>query len=187
MIFKDQLYVVNPRFGFSQRTLVERFANSNSLGGRLSSLGAVVAKNDGLSAAQVEEISVRTFLQKAGLCQKDARCSSVGCARRWMKIGWVDGNRFAFVCSKCNANKSMFLGTFLEGHQLDNWKFVFIFGEMCNWRQYTQRAIAERLELDKNTVSQWAIWIREAFAVFNKRQMIKLGGPNKIVYIDEVR
>ena len=66
------------------------------------------------------------------------------------------------------------------------WKFVALINGMAEWRNYTQRSLAMRCGLDEGTVSQWAVWVREAFAVINKHQLITLGGQEKIVYVDVV-
>ncbi|GAU92510.1 hypothetical protein RvY_04582-2 [Ramazzottius varieornatus] len=108
----ELIHVVSLPLGFSQRNLVHRFANHRSLGTKTAL--AIVARNGtGLTAQQAQDASVRSFLQAVGLCRVEVQCSGGNCRRCLMRISWVDGDLFAFVCTSCNATKFMFKGTFL--------------------------------------------------------------------------
>ena len=181
---KELVFIVNPPFGTRQTDLIHAFANENSLG-TTSDLAQMAIADGGLTAAQVEDMSVKTFLMSIGMCLEELMCEKKSCGV-WMKIVWLNDSHFGFRCSKCKTTASMFRGTFLEGFQAPVWKIPYFFFGVSGWRNYTQRAIAESIDVDKNTVSQWAVWMRESLAVFNGNQEVKLGGPGETVYLDEV-
>ena len=104
-----------------------------------------------------------------------------------MTVSWNSSeDRFRLRCKVCKKEAILLRGMFLGSIKMPLWKFVALVNGMAEWRNYTQRSPAQRCDLDEGTVSQWAVWIREAYAIFNKRQLIKLGGPGRKVYIDVV-
>ncbi len=185
MNHREFCQIISPPSNVTDHDLVERFTTTRSRGREDSTLALVHAGSEQLTALQREEMSICCFLHDVGLCQREQRCKN---DRNMMAVRWCSvGDRFKFVCPKCKANKNMFRNTFLDGRKMGLWKMLTMLWRLTEWRGYTQRSIAALCDLDEHTVGQWCIWVREALSIKNGNQLITLGGPDKTVYIDEVR
>jgi transposase-like protein len=92
-----------------------------------------------------------------------------------------DGERWR--CRVCKTSKSIREGSFFSKSRLSLKKWVLV---MYLWaRDYPVRDVAQEAEIDKNIACDVLQWFREVSSVKLIRTGIKLGGPGKVVQIDE--
>ena len=122
------------------------------------------------------------YLQDAGLLKKELWCTD--CSRQYTMVkctGTVVG--YTLRCPGCRKKRQLQTGTFLEGMHLPIAKF---FGLMYFWAHETSvKHAVEFTTVSPNTAVQWYQYFQDICSWKMLATPIALGGPGKIVQIDE--
>ena len=93
------------------------------------------------------------------------------------------GDGVSWWCSSCKGRKSIRDGSFFNKSRLTLQKWLLI---MYLWaRQYPVTDVAEEAEVELHTAIDIYQWLREVCSTWLLQAPIVLGGPGKIVQIDE--
>nr|XP_027203037.1 uncharacterized protein LOC113796938 [Dermatophagoides pteronyssinus] len=127
---------------------------------------------------RTEEEAV-SFFQEKGILAKNSICDQ----NHQMKLSFCDGVRWR--CNSCRTKKSIRKGTWFESSRLSFLSALrFIYG----WSQEmtSVKWCEKQLNMNHNTVVNWNNYMREVCVkVLAQRNQNKIGGPGKIVEIDE--
>ena len=122
------------------------------------------------------------FLQSFGILQPNCWC--VTCTKEMTLVkdsSKSDG--FIFRCPACRKKQSLRSGTFLENAKLSLPQFILL---VYFWsHQASNKQMASYLGLSNKTVIDWLNFIREIASWKLLTLSGKVGGPGKVVQIDE--
>jgi transposase-like protein len=123
-----------------------------------------------------------TFLRSKGLLAQTMMCPHCSTAMHEATRNDIsDGVRWR--CATCKTSKSIRDGSFFSKSRLPLQKWLLL---LYLWaRDYPVRDIAQEAEIDKNVACDVMNWFREVCSTKLIRTVITLGGPGKIVQIDE--
>jgi len=128
------------------------------------------------------------FLKDVGLLRSKVQCDTCGRDMTWSAepsipegFRWRCRRKVAGV--KCSKSKSIKAGTWFQQSNLTFREVLLITYDIV--RRETARFTKEEYSLSSNTVADWGMFCRETMLVFMAGCSEKLGGPNKIVEIDE--
>ena len=126
----------------------------------------------------IEHIS---FLQRKGLLAISITCSCGTQMALGEKSDLSDGH--IFRCSSCKTTKSVRHGSFFSKSKLKLSQWIII---IYWWvRQYPVSKAAEESGASRKVTIDIYQWLREVCSTRLLQQRIQLGGPQKIVQIDE--
>lgn len=92
-------------------------------------------------------------------------------------------DKFGWRCTKCCKRVTLRSGTFFEGIRIS---FIFMFRLISHWALQTRQVDqVDLIEIDRKTVGSFQQRLRQVANVAMARSDIKLGGPGRIVEIDE--
>ena len=132
--------------------------------------------------ATISSGDVLGFLRDKGVLRRTYPCNKCG---RSMASGFFGGSQDGgmFRCAKCKTQKSVRAGSFLVDCRLSLQKFASLLYLLQTEIPY--KYIAELLEIEANTVTDYANLLREECSRDLIENADMLGGPGCIVQIDE--
>ena len=123
-----------------------------------------------------------SFLRSKGLLATSMQCST--CAVPMHEASRNDiTDRVRWRCAVCKTSKSIRHGSFFSKSRLPLQKWLLL---IYLWaRDYPVKDIAQEAEIDKNVACDIMNWLREVCSTKLLQTTISLGGPGKVVQIDE--
>ena len=126
-----------------------------------------------------------SFLMENGLLASNQRCPSCQDPMRICISEDPDGNEGRWRCSKqtCRKEKSLRQGSFFEKSKIslkDLVSIIFLWG-----KGYSSTQIQEETKITNKSVNQWLLFAREVLDDFYFEDTTMIGGPEKVVEIDE--
>jgi hypothetical protein len=127
------------------------------------------------------------FLKDVGLLRRKVQCNKCDRDMTWCVSG--DKNGYRWRCRKkfggtmCNSSRSIRYGSCFTRSNLTFKEVMYIMSDiLCRDRA---NQIQQEHSFGKQTVTDWGTFCRETMLVFLESCSAKIGGPNKIVEIDE--
>ena len=122
------------------------------------------------------------YLRGKHLLASSMTCTRCGVPMHEAKRSDVrDGYRWR--CRQCKTSKSIRDGSFFSKSRISLQKWLLL---IYLWaRDYPVRDVAHEAEVDKNTACDVMNWFREVCSTTLLGTTIQLGGPGKVVQIDE--
>ena len=126
--------------------------------------------------------NIIAFLRSRHLLARTMTCSRCGTSMdEAMRRDVSDGVRWR--CRGCKTSKSIREGSFFTKSRLTLRQWVLL---VYLWaRDYPVKHVAEEAEIDKNVACDVMNWFREVCSTRLLQTTIVLGGPGKVVQIDE--
>jgi hypothetical protein len=125
---------------------------------------------------------VMSFLRGKGVLRTSFAC--IRCTKEMTTQAYADSiDGFSFRCTKCKGRKSIRVGSFLADCKLSLRTFTSLVYMLQLDVQFN--TISVELEIDENTVTDYANLLREEYSRDLLETGRRLGGPGHTVQIDE--
>ena len=122
------------------------------------------------------------YLRNKHLLAQSMTCSRCGIPMHEARRRDISDG-FRWRCRQCKTSKSIRDGSFFSKSRLSLQKWLLL---IYLWaRDYPVKDVAQEAEIDRNNACDIMQWFREVCSATLIRNGIKLGGPGKVVQIDE--
>jgi len=134
------------------------------------------------SNQSVEKLSIIEFLQQIGVFKVALKCENDQNEMSFVSVSTLS-DEFAFQCHFCNKRVSIRVGSMLFNSKHSLYE---ILGILCGFvSDISVQDLSNKLFISKVSVGKWYKIFRSCITNYLNHNFVQLGGPNKIIEIDE--